>query len=104
MTVNWLGYEFEVYQHDANWNEVAGLYVFAVQELGDQETLVWSALYVGQTDSLKSRLPTHEKWPEAVQLGATHVHARVEPEAKQRALIEQALIDACQPPLNVQLK
>ena len=104
MMVNWLGYEFEVYQHDVNWLEVAGLYIFAGRGKGLLGSHQWHAFYVGQCQSFGKRLPTHENWPGAALLGATHVHARVEPEAKQRALIERALIDACQPPLNVQLK
>ena len=102
--VKWLGYEFEIYYHDGNWNEVAGLYIFAGERLDQQGTPQWRAFYVGQTQSFGKRLPTHENWPGAALLGATHVHALVEPEAKKRALIEKALIDSYHPPLNVQLK
>ena len=97
-TVDWGGYEFTVYLHDGDWNEVAGLYIFA----GQQSDGRWRPIYVGETTSFAQRIPTHEYWSEAVRLGATHVHARVEPEELTRALIEKELIQAFQPELNVQ--
>ena len=69
--VRWLSHEFTVYEHSADWNEVPGLYIFAELLSGAEE---WIAHYIGQTDSLRTRLPTHEDWPVAEQLGATHVH------------------------------
>ena len=65
---------------------------------------LWTALYVGQTESLAARLPTHERWLEATRLGATHIHVRVEPLAMLRAAMEQQLIQTYQPRLNVQGK
>lgn len=101
MAVTWLdGYDFSVYQHDAGWNEVPGLYVFAGQNLQGQ----WYPLYVGQAESLAERIPRHERWAEAVQLGATHVHARVVQDATTRDAVEERLIQLYQPRLNVQLK
>ena len=102
--VKWLVYEFEVYQHDGKWSEVSGLYIFSGLPPSLLGSAQWRPLYIGQTQDFSARIPTHPSWPEAVRLGATHVHARVELEAKQRALIERALIDAYHPPLNVQLK
>ena len=97
-TVKWLNWEFEVHEHSADWNEVAGLYIFA----GLNSEGRWLALYIGSTESLAERLPNHPKWPEAVRLGATHIHARVEQHKETRLALEQELIQACQPPLNVQ--
>ena len=37
-------------------------------------------------------------------LGATHVHARVEPDESRRLALEKELIQYYQPHLNVQLK
>lgn len=96
-TVTWLGYDFYVYGPDADWNEVGGLYVFA---LLDRETKEWKPLYVGQARSFAKRLPTHKKWPEAEQLGATYIHALVESREKTRESIEEKLIEYYQPPLN----
>lgn len=96
MSAFWCGYPFEVHPHEADWNEVPGLYVFARLQIGQ-----WQALYVGQTDNLRKRLPTHERWPGAKRLGATHVHVRVERNGNRRLAIEADLIQGLQPPMNV---
>lgn len=70
--VKWLNWEFEVYGPGTGWNEVAGLYIFA----GLNSAGEWVALYIGSTESLAERLPNHPRWPEAVRLGATHIHVR----------------------------
>ena len=103
-TASWKGYEFKIYRHGANWLENAGLYVFAGSHLDRQGTSRWQIYYVGKTTDFSARIPTHEKWPEAQRLGATHVHARVEQEEWRRDLIEDELIHAFQPPLNDLLK
>ena len=64
----------------------------------------WRPLYVGKTQDFSARLPTHERWLEAVLLGATHIHARTEGNSWLRMLIEQELIETFRPPLNVQGK
>jgi hypothetical protein len=43
---------------------------------------------------------THERWDQALLLGATHVHARAVPLQDARETLEAALIRACQPPMN----
>jgi hypothetical protein len=74
-TATWLTHEFTIYEMDTtNWNDVAGVYIFS--GLNVQQTQ-WKALYVGITESFKTRHPNHERWEEAKRLGATHVHAKV---------------------------
>ena len=102
--VEWLDYAFTVYEYDVSWHEVGGLYVFAGPRLTLTGNPRWHAFYVGRTHSFSERIPTHEKWSEAVQLGATHLHARVEPRGLRQGLIETELIDRYQPELNVLLK
>lgn len=97
--VNWGGYIFQVFSPDADWHEVPGLYVFAKQSIPH-----WTALYIGQAQSFRTRLPTHERWPEAALLGATHIHATVEWDQTQRDLIEQRLVATYQPPMNQHLR
>ena len=97
-TVKWLDYEFRVYGPDTDWYAVPGLYIFA----GLNSAGGWLALYIGSTESLAERLPAHPRWQEAVRLGATHIHARVEQHKETRLALEQELIQACQPRLNVQ--
>lgn len=98
-TVTWLEWDFGVYEHDADWPATPGLYVFALRE-----SERWIALYVGQTESFCSRLPTHPRWLEAVRLGATHVHAREESRAHIRSEMESRLVQALQPRMNVLLR
>ncbi len=98
-TAKWKTYEFQVLQMDASWNAVGGVYIFA----GESGTF-WRAYYVGQTDSFKARMPSHDRWDEARKLGATHVHAMGVQLAASRDVIEQDLIQTFQPALNVQHK
>ena len=100
-TATWLDSIFTVSLPQTNWDAGASLYIFA--QRGGLMRL-WTALYVGQTESLAARLPTHERWLEATRLGATHIHVRVEPLAMLRAEMEQQLIQTYQPRLNVQGK
>ena len=98
--VTWDGHEFSVHQHGANWSDTGGVYIFA----GITPQNQWKAYYIGKAESFQSRIPSHDRWNEAVRLGATHVHARaVSPEAT-RVQVEAQLIQAFQPPLNVHLK
>ena len=100
-TASWLEHDFTVYRHGDDWNEVAGLYIFAAPDLIDGG---WLPLYIGQALSFAERLPNHENWPEAAILGATHIHVRVEPDESLRLDLERRLIRAYQPHLNVQMK
>lgn len=90
---------FHIYDINAatNWKSDGGLYIFAGDKGGH-----WFAYYVGQTEDLKDRIPTHERKDEAVRLGATHVHVRLEPQAATREKREDFLIQYLQPPLNKQ--
>jgi excinuclease UvrABC nuclease subunit len=98
--VKWLEHTFEVCLKDANWNDVGGVYIFT--GLNPQNR--WVPLYIGQADSFRTRIPSHEQWSPAQRLGATHVHALVVEQAATRDKIEKELIRAYQPALNVQLK
>jgi hypothetical protein len=101
--VSWPGksgnkYTFNVYQMSGEWNALPGLYIFS-KELTPG---YWKALYVGETGSFKTRITrTHDEWPKAVALGATHVHAMVNHSGDSgRKQIESDLILQLQPPLN----
>ena len=96
----WGNYSFTVYNYYRNWDSGAGVYIFAGMDLVGE----WRALYVGSAESLATRIPNHERWQEAWRLGATHVHARLEPHGLGRAMVEDQLIKEFQPPLNVQGK
>ncbi|MFO0823185.1 MAG: hypothetical protein U0792_08700 [Gemmataceae bacterium] len=96
--VSWQSYDMIVYdpQNNITWNRVAGVYVFCGLNRNNQ----WVALYIGQTNCFAERMPTHERWQEAVRRGATHVHAMTVPLAANRDRIEEELIRVYQPPLN----
>ena len=98
-TYNWGGCQFSVYDLDADWNDVGGIYIFAKRRLTN---LVdpWLALYVGQAKSFADRIPAHEVWPGARDAAVTHVHALVEDSVSIRTSIERGLIQEYQPPLN----
>lgn len=97
MTVTWGGWDFTVCAQAGQWSRVPGVYIFAgVSPITNQ----WTAFYIGQAEDFSDRIPGHEKWLAAVQLGATEVHALVEHSADARDIIEQSLIEAYQPPLN----
>lgn len=92
--------EFTIDDPDTTtWNAVAGLYIFAYYN-GQH----WIAVYVGQTEDFSTRIPNHEKWDSARRLGATHIHAKVVPQAATRDTLEQRLIEYLQPVLNVQYR
>lgn len=92
--------KFEIYNLNENWNKLAGLYIFAYNTHKEK----WVALYVGQTDDFSSRLPNHERLYEAIQRGATHIHALVVPQTDMRDEYEKLLIKNLQPSMNVLLK
>lgn len=96
----WLSHIFTVYPCESQWNNVAGIYIFAGVNSQNQ----WAPYYIGQADSFQDRIPSHEKWDTAQSLGATHVHAMAVPLEAMRDTIEEELIQAYQPPLNLQLR
>ena len=99
-TVRWLdSVDFMVYPiAGTSWNAVPGVYIFAGQRWPGGH---WYAIYVGQTESFASRLASHEREAEALQMGATAVHARVIPSETERQVLEQRLVETYQPELNV---
>jgi hypothetical protein len=94
-TCTWGGLSFSIYTPPISWNDVGGIYIFSqLMPSG------WIPYYIGQTNSFSARLPTHERWPDAIRRGATHVHALVVRGQADRERLERELIGAYQPPLN----
>lgn len=97
MAVKWEGYNFEVYDpSQTTWNDYPGVYVFA----GINPVNQWVPLYVGQADSFRNRIPSHERWTQAAQMGATHVLAITVPQVAIRDGLERGMIATFQPALN----
>lgn len=88
---------FEVYERNTGWNDVPGLYIFSYVRAE-----AWYALYVGQAESFRTRLPDHERLNDAVRMGATHIHAMIVRQQYLRDEWERMLIRNLQPPLNIQ--
>lgn len=76
---------------------VAGNYMFVRLANGG-----WVPVYVGIGDDLSDRIPGHERWAEAVKLGATKVMAHTQSNLAKREAEEKALIKYWNPPLNTQ--
>ncbi len=97
-TVQWLSYQFHVCDYYGKWREIGGVYIFTGFNL---LTYGWRLpSYIGESGNLRERMSGHEKWRQAVALGATHVHVMVVEQAFQRIMVEQELIQAYNPPLN----
>jgi hypothetical protein len=75
----------------------AGNYMF-VKQLPNGNLL---PVYIGQADSLKKRLPNHERWAEAQRAGAKYVMAHTTPGGESVRLAEEKdLIQQWNPALN----
>jgi excinuclease UvrABC nuclease subunit len=96
ITTVWITHTFEVHIPSVTWRDIPGIYIFCAVTPQN----MWKPIYIGQADSLKARLANHERWEEAVALGATHVHAMAASSAQSRDAIERQLIRAYGPRLN----
>lgn len=55
-------YAFEVYTTDTIFNAIGAVYLFSKRTVGSDGKGTHTFLYIGQTHSLKERIPNHEKW------------------------------------------
>lgn len=60
----------------------------------------WQAIYVGETSDLQSRAPGHETLPEAILLGATHIHVARVSDANLRRSLAERLVFMYGPTMN----
>ena len=75
-SVNWLGqsgknYPYTIYALDAPFQTSAGNFIYARQA----EDGSWVPIYIAQTRNLSQRLEGHVSLEDALQQGATHLHA-----------------------------
>lgn len=98
--VNWNGHTFSSHLPTIPWSNAAGIYIFC----GVNNRNEWFPIYIGQATSFAERLSGHERWQEAVELGASHIHAMAEDNQQSRGRIEAELIREFQPSLNEQLR
>jgi hypothetical protein len=78
--------------------DAAGNYAF-LRQLSNGN---WLPVYIGQADSLRERLPNHERWDDAIRAGASLVVAHTTPAGLMVRLAEEKdLIEKWNPVLNV---
>lgn len=69
------------------WNDVPGNYVFARASKPHN----WEAIYIGETESFKDRIPNHNELPCRQRNKGTHVHVRVNRDSQARLTEEKDL-------------
>ena len=101
-TIMWAGasdkqYKYWITGMDVSFKDQPGNYIFAKETSPDR----WIPLYIGETESLKDRLPNHEKLPCVRRYGGTHVHSHTNPSDESvRRAEESDLIEKWDPPCN----
>jgi hypothetical protein len=75
----------------------AAVYCFARPGPGGRG---WTPLFLSRTANLSKRLATHEQWPQAQLLGATHVLVHQRDERDAREFVEADLAQALRPVMN----
>ncbi len=101
---NWPGqsgkeYHYDVFPIDASFRPLPGIYIYAKQ-LSDGD---WSPIYIAQTRDLHQRLEGHVKLQDAVNNGATHLHAHYDTAGQSaRCTEEHDLIQRWHPVCNDQ--
>lgn len=98
-TTNRGKYVYEVHPLNTKFKNVGGNYIFAYLGNGG-----WYAVYVGQTNDLGVRLTDHEKQPQAIKNGATHILVHANSSEQARLAEEADIVAFSQPPCNDKLK
>ncbi|MES1197104.1 MAG: hypothetical protein ABUL55_00630 [Pseudomonadota bacterium] len=90
-------HRFTAHRPDEVFAETAAVYCFARPGPGGRG---WTPLFLSRTANLAKRLPTHEQWPEAQLLGATHILIHQRDERDAREMVEADLSKALRPVMN----
>jgi predicted GIY-YIG superfamily endonuclease len=103
-TIMWPGksgkeYQYWIHPINTEFKDSPGNYIFAKETKPGH----WLPVYIGQTNSLKTRLADHEKEACAKRNGATHIHAHTSGGEAERLSEEKDLITHWKPPCNEQL-
>lgn len=89
-------YEYWVSEIGANWKDAPGNYIFAKEV----EPNTWNAVYIGQTESFKDRLPDHNELPCILDNGGTHIHTHINRDERARLDEEADLLENHETPCN----
>jgi len=97
----WVGqsgkeYIYDIYSMNTDWNDTPGNYIFAKETSPHN----WEAVYIGETESFKGRIPNHNQLIYIGQHGGTHVHAHINSDSKARLAEEQDLLASHKTPCN----
>ena len=101
-TINWPGasgreYRYWIFRIETGFKDEPGNYIYAKQTPSGQ----WTPVYIGETQSLRDRLPNHEKLPCVRRNGSTHVHVHLTSGGQQvRRAEESDLIRNWNTPCN----
>jgi hypothetical protein len=95
-------YSFEVYSADTSFNAVGAVYIFTKRTVDAEGKGSHTLLYIGQTDSLKDRIPNHEKWPCVKRNGVNCICVHRDDDENSRLAKETDLRAANNTPCNDQ--
>lgn len=90
-------HRFSVRRPHDGFAQEPGVYCFARPGHGG---MGWVPLFVSRTGNLAKRLASHEQWPEAQLLGATHILVHEHDERDAREYVEADLLAALRPVMN----
>ena len=90
-------HRFTVHRPDAGFPMTAAVYCFARPGAGGRG---WTPLFLSRTANLAKRLASHEQWPQAQLLGATHILLHERDERDARELVEADLVASLRPLMN----
>lgn len=89
-------YMYNIFPIDTNWNDVPGNYIFAKKSSPHE----WQAVYIGETESFKERLPNHNELPCIRRNGGTHTHTHINRDSRARLDEEKDLLANNKTPCN----
>jgi hypothetical protein len=95
-------YKFEVYSADTSFNDVGAVYIFTKRTVGSDGKGTHEFLYIGQTESLRDRIPNHEKWECATFNGVNCICVHRDDSETSRLDKESDLIAGNSTPCNDQ--
>ena len=90
-------HRFNVHRPSEQFGSAPAVYCFARPGPGGHG---WTPLFLSRTGNLAKRLATHEQWPEAQLMGATHVLIHQHDERDAREYVEADLAEALKPAMN----
>ena len=95
-------YSFSVYPADTAFKAGEAVYIFTKRQVSSDGKRTHAVLYIGETDSLKERIPDHEKWPCVNRHGANCICVHVDNDDTSRLAMETDLRNANNTPCNDQ--